>query len=242
MKSERAKVLHEVAGRPMIAWAVETARAAGAERVVAILGHQFDAVKAMLDGRYGAGRDRRRAAGRAQGHRPRRPVRAADPRARGRRSHRRDPVGRRAALARRARRRAGRGVRGQPGRPGAPVDRARSAHALRSPGPRRRRRAAAHRRARRRQRGRAGDQGHQRRLLRGAPGPPAPRPGDPQGRQRQGRAVPDRSGGAGRRPRWRHRDRRVVRGGLGRQRPRRSGGGRRRRAPTDQRGAHAVRG
>jgi bifunctional UDP-N-acetylglucosamine pyrophosphorylase/glucosamine-1-phosphate N-acetyltransferase len=55
MKSERAKVLHEVAGRPMIAWAVETARAAGAERVVAILGHQFDAVKAMLDGRYGAG-------------------------------------------------------------------------------------------------------------------------------------------------------------------------------------------
>jgi bifunctional UDP-N-acetylglucosamine pyrophosphorylase/glucosamine-1-phosphate N-acetyltransferase len=30
MKSERAKVLHEVAGRPMIAWAVETARAAGA--------------------------------------------------------------------------------------------------------------------------------------------------------------------------------------------------------------------
>jgi CTP:molybdopterin cytidylyltransferase MocA len=56
MKSERAKVLHEVAGRPMIAWAVETARAAGAERVVAILGHQFDAVKAMLDGRYGAAR------------------------------------------------------------------------------------------------------------------------------------------------------------------------------------------
>jgi bifunctional UDP-N-acetylglucosamine pyrophosphorylase/glucosamine-1-phosphate N-acetyltransferase len=55
MKSEHAKVLHEVAGRPMIAWAVETARAAGAERVVAILGHQFDAVKAMLDGRYGAG-------------------------------------------------------------------------------------------------------------------------------------------------------------------------------------------
>jgi len=55
MKSERAKVLHEVAGRPLIVWAVETARAAGAERVVAILGHQHEAVKAVLDARYGQG-------------------------------------------------------------------------------------------------------------------------------------------------------------------------------------------
>lgn len=55
MKSTRAKVLHEVAGRPMIVWAVETARAAGAERVVAILGHQLDEVRAVLEGRYGAG-------------------------------------------------------------------------------------------------------------------------------------------------------------------------------------------
>ncbi len=55
MKSARAKVLHEVAGRPMLAWAVETARAAGAQRVVAILGHQLEAVRAMLDGRYGPG-------------------------------------------------------------------------------------------------------------------------------------------------------------------------------------------
>ena len=55
MKSDRAKVLHEVAGRPMIAWAIEAARAAGAQRVVAILGHQLDTVKAALDQRYGAG-------------------------------------------------------------------------------------------------------------------------------------------------------------------------------------------
>ena len=55
MKSARAKVLHEVAGRPMLAWAVETGRAAGAQRVVAILGHQFDTVRAMLDARYGTG-------------------------------------------------------------------------------------------------------------------------------------------------------------------------------------------
>src|SRR5690349_1008008 len=55
MKSERAKVLHEVAGRPMIVWAIETARAAGAGRVVAILGHQNERVKQVLDARYGAG-------------------------------------------------------------------------------------------------------------------------------------------------------------------------------------------
>ena len=55
MKSDRAKVLHAIAGRPMIAWAVETARAAGAGRVVAILGHQHEAVKAALDRRYGEG-------------------------------------------------------------------------------------------------------------------------------------------------------------------------------------------
>ena len=55
MKSDKAKVLHEVAGRPMIAWAIEAARAAGASRIVAILGHQLETVKAALDARYGAG-------------------------------------------------------------------------------------------------------------------------------------------------------------------------------------------
>jgi bifunctional UDP-N-acetylglucosamine pyrophosphorylase/glucosamine-1-phosphate N-acetyltransferase len=55
MNSERVKVLHDVAGRPMLAWVVDAARAAGARRVVAILGHQHGAVKAMLDARYGVG-------------------------------------------------------------------------------------------------------------------------------------------------------------------------------------------
>jgi bifunctional UDP-N-acetylglucosamine pyrophosphorylase / glucosamine-1-phosphate N-acetyltransferase len=55
MKSELAKVLHPVAGRPLVVWAVENARAAGASRVVAILGHQLDDVRAALDARYGAG-------------------------------------------------------------------------------------------------------------------------------------------------------------------------------------------
>jgi bifunctional UDP-N-acetylglucosamine pyrophosphorylase/glucosamine-1-phosphate N-acetyltransferase len=55
MKSGRAKVLHPIAGRPLIVWAVEAARGAGAARVVAILGHQLDEVRAELDARYGAG-------------------------------------------------------------------------------------------------------------------------------------------------------------------------------------------
>jgi len=55
MKSDTAKVLHAVAGRPLVAWAVETARAAGAERVIAVLGHQIDEVRGLLDARYGDG-------------------------------------------------------------------------------------------------------------------------------------------------------------------------------------------
>lgn len=55
MKSAGAKVLHEVAGKPLVAWVVDAARAAGAARVVAILGHQHEAVRAALDARYGAG-------------------------------------------------------------------------------------------------------------------------------------------------------------------------------------------
>src|SRR5262249_43832786 len=55
MKSDRAKVLHEIAGRSMIAWVVTAAREAGADRVVAILGHQHEQVSAALDARFGSG-------------------------------------------------------------------------------------------------------------------------------------------------------------------------------------------
>jgi len=55
MKSDTAKVLHKIAGRPMLHWVVGAARQAGAERVVAILGHQHEAVKAALDASFGAG-------------------------------------------------------------------------------------------------------------------------------------------------------------------------------------------
>ncbi|HUS30489.1 MAG TPA: NTP transferase domain-containing protein, partial [Kofleriaceae bacterium] len=55
MKSDTSKVLHHIAGRPMLHWVVTAARTAGAERVVAILGHQNEAVKASLDGSFGVG-------------------------------------------------------------------------------------------------------------------------------------------------------------------------------------------
>jgi bifunctional UDP-N-acetylglucosamine pyrophosphorylase/glucosamine-1-phosphate N-acetyltransferase len=55
MKSDLAKVLHRIAGRPMLHWVVTAARAAGAGRVVAILGHKADAVKVSLDASFGAG-------------------------------------------------------------------------------------------------------------------------------------------------------------------------------------------
>jgi bifunctional UDP-N-acetylglucosamine pyrophosphorylase/glucosamine-1-phosphate N-acetyltransferase len=55
MKSDTAKVLHKIAGRPMLHWVVTAARAAGAARVIAILGHQHEAVKASLDASFGLG-------------------------------------------------------------------------------------------------------------------------------------------------------------------------------------------
>jgi bifunctional UDP-N-acetylglucosamine pyrophosphorylase / glucosamine-1-phosphate N-acetyltransferase len=49
MKSELAKVLHPVAGRPMIHYPVRSALELGAERIVVVLGHQSDAVEAYLN-------------------------------------------------------------------------------------------------------------------------------------------------------------------------------------------------
>ena len=55
MKSDLPKVLHRIAGRPMLHWVVTAARTAGAGRVIAILGHKADAVKAALDASFGGG-------------------------------------------------------------------------------------------------------------------------------------------------------------------------------------------
>lgn len=48
MKSGLVKVLHPVAGRPMITWPIEAARSAGASPAVLVIGHQADAVRDTL--------------------------------------------------------------------------------------------------------------------------------------------------------------------------------------------------
>lgn len=53
MKSDTPKVLHKVAGRPMLHWVVSAARTAGAGKVVAILGHKSEQVKTALDASFG---------------------------------------------------------------------------------------------------------------------------------------------------------------------------------------------
>lgn len=50
MKSTLPKVLHRVAGRPMIDYVLDAARGAGVRRLVAVVGHQAQAVQATLSG------------------------------------------------------------------------------------------------------------------------------------------------------------------------------------------------
>ena len=50
MKSDRPKVLHEVAGRPMLAWVIDAARAAGCDEVVVVVGHGAEEVRETLGG------------------------------------------------------------------------------------------------------------------------------------------------------------------------------------------------
>lgn len=48
MKSERAKVLHEVSGQPMIHYVVEAARGAGSKSIIVIVGYGADQVRSAL--------------------------------------------------------------------------------------------------------------------------------------------------------------------------------------------------
>jgi bifunctional UDP-N-acetylglucosamine pyrophosphorylase/glucosamine-1-phosphate N-acetyltransferase len=50
MKSDRAKVLHEVAGESMIRRVLRTVAAAAPSRIIVVIGHQADAVRRELDG------------------------------------------------------------------------------------------------------------------------------------------------------------------------------------------------
>lgn len=48
MKSDLAKVLHLVVGRPMLLWALDVLEAADVDETVVVVGHQADAVRAIL--------------------------------------------------------------------------------------------------------------------------------------------------------------------------------------------------
>jgi bifunctional UDP-N-acetylglucosamine pyrophosphorylase/glucosamine-1-phosphate N-acetyltransferase len=52
MKSETPKVLHRVAGRPLVFWPLALAQTLGARRVLVVLGHKLELVRAALDARY----------------------------------------------------------------------------------------------------------------------------------------------------------------------------------------------
>jgi bifunctional UDP-N-acetylglucosamine pyrophosphorylase/glucosamine-1-phosphate N-acetyltransferase len=48
MRSRLPKVLHPVAGRPLVAWVLEAVRAAGCRRILVVVGHGADEVRAAL--------------------------------------------------------------------------------------------------------------------------------------------------------------------------------------------------
>jgi len=50
MKSDVPKVLHPVCGRPMIEYVLDAARSAGADKLVVVVGHRSDLVRAALSG------------------------------------------------------------------------------------------------------------------------------------------------------------------------------------------------
>lgn len=52
MKSDLAKVLHPLLGRPMIHYVIQLARELGSERVIAIIGHQRERVRDELAGEH----------------------------------------------------------------------------------------------------------------------------------------------------------------------------------------------
>ena len=53
MKSDKAKVLHELLGRPMISYVIETSKRTNPANVVVVVGHQAEAVKGAIDSELG---------------------------------------------------------------------------------------------------------------------------------------------------------------------------------------------
>ena len=60
MKSDLPKVLHEVCGRPMIDYVLDAARAAGVGRLVVIVGHAAEQVKAARRAALGMSADQKK--------------------------------------------------------------------------------------------------------------------------------------------------------------------------------------
>ena len=52
MKSNHAKVAHQILGKPMVRWVVDAALAGGCDRVVVVVGSHADEVRAILDAAY----------------------------------------------------------------------------------------------------------------------------------------------------------------------------------------------
>ncbi|NCF40281.1 MAG: NTP transferase domain-containing protein [Planctomycetia bacterium] len=50
MQSDLPKVMHEVGGRPMLHWVIDACRAAGADRIVVVVGFKGDLVRGSLAG------------------------------------------------------------------------------------------------------------------------------------------------------------------------------------------------
>src|SRR5260370_41866984 len=50
MRSRLPKVLHRAAGRPLVAWVLDAARAAGCERILVVVGHGSERVRAEIGG------------------------------------------------------------------------------------------------------------------------------------------------------------------------------------------------
>jgi bifunctional UDP-N-acetylglucosamine pyrophosphorylase/glucosamine-1-phosphate N-acetyltransferase len=65
MKSSLPKVAHRILGTPMVRLVVDAARAAGCDRIVAVTGHEAEAVEALIEGVECARQDRQLGTGHA---------------------------------------------------------------------------------------------------------------------------------------------------------------------------------
>ncbi|NIM06733.1 MAG: NTP transferase domain-containing protein, partial [Armatimonadetes bacterium] len=45
MKSDRPKVLHQLCGRPIVSYVIDSARAVGCQRIILVIGHLWEQVK-----------------------------------------------------------------------------------------------------------------------------------------------------------------------------------------------------